>query len=155
MTYPPTCTMHQGIVAKQSCLVHLGTRCLIMWSTCQWQLEKDCRIDNSHYSTLGQLHCTVSFHVQNKPRKRFRGVKFLRFIWSMKLFLFLTVDGYNMGQCLERFWLPRYQVSREPGIVGCTAVSIRSSRYNQTFTSGGVDMLARLFVGYHYAKCLY
>ena len=37
----------------------------------------------------------------------------------------LTVDGYNMDECLKHSWhLVYYQVSREPGIVGCNAVAI-------------------------------
>ena len=54
--------------------------------------------------------------------KIFRGVKFLWFRSIGKNFL--KVDGYNMDEHLESSWrLVYYQVSREPGIAGCSCQS--------------------------------
>ena len=43
---------------------------------------------------------------------------------------------------------------KEPGIAGCNAVAVRSSR-RQTFTSGGVDMRAHAYSLIIAAKCFY
>ena len=46
--------------------------------------------------------------------KNFRGVKFLRFRLIRKKIL--TVDGYNVDECLESLVYMYYQVFEEPGI---------------------------------------
>ena len=45
---------------------------------------------------------------------------------------FLTVDDYNMDECLEHLVFYQvsgvyYQVPGEPGVAGCNAVAVRSS----------------------------
>ena len=67
--------------------------------------------------------------------KFFRVVKFSRF--SSIREIFLTVDGCNMDERLERSWrLVYYQVSGEQGIAGC-------SRRSDTFIPGTVDLRAQ------------
>ena len=48
------------------------------------------------------LYCkSGNFHVKNDSRKKIRGIKFLCFCSIREIFV--TVDGYNMDECLESF----------------------------------------------------
>ena len=67
----------------------------------------------------------------------------LNFVVCLIREIFLTVDSYMMDECLERsLRIVYYQASGEPAIAGCNAVTVSSC----TFTSGGVDVRAHLFV---------
>ena len=66
--------------------------------------------------------------------KKFHVEIFLRFVRSTNL---LTVDGYNMDECLARVFLAfRYWESQ---------ISLSGVVVDQIFTSGGVDVRAHAY----------
>ena len=60
-----------------------------------------------------------NFCVKNNSSENFRAIKFSRFCSIREILL--TVDDCSMDERLESSWhLVYYQVSGEPGIVGCS-----------------------------------
>ena len=74
--------------------------------------------------------------------KNFRGVKFSRFRLIRKKIL--TVDGYNVDECLESLVYMYYQVLKSQVLLYIVV--------DRTFTSGGVDLSAHLFIDHHHVS---